>query len=258
MFAAHARRMFILWTALGIIGIAVITIVALVIYVRMNGPAILEAQRQFFTQTGYRHPEIPNAPVEEQVKFVPRRVGMADALRKGKRETRYVKPDPAGALEYTSMSITEAVAGGTMRSSSESWRLALGTPARLQLQIADKRLVSKGNVKDHFGRTRSWTQRYSSAIELDDAALAGRFAVFGDDAAAIRRVLARPDVRERLLGFAEVDLVVDDGSIVLSDPSGKNRKAGRIGGPRIVDSIPVHQNVQAMLGAIRDEVTAQR
>jgi hypothetical protein len=41
---------------------------------------------------------------------------MADALRKGKRETRYVKPDPAGALEYTSMSITEAVAGGTMRS----------------------------------------------------------------------------------------------------------------------------------------------
>jgi hypothetical protein len=246
--------MSILATVLGVFVIAVLTCVYLVIKVRRNLPQMMEAQKQFFTLTGYRHPEIPNAPIDEQVRFYPRRVSMADALTKGRLETRYVKPDPTGALEYSRESFSERSAAGIAKIHRESWRLALGTPPKLGLQIAEKKIVKQRNI-ERRGNTRTWTLLYETPIELDDAVMSDRFAVYGTDAIAIRRVLARPDIRERLLACAEVDLLVDGRSIVFSDPSGKNIKAGRMGNSSILESIPVHQRVQAMLGALRDEVS---
>ncbi|HEY0253797.1 MAG TPA: hypothetical protein VGC41_19840, partial [Kofleriaceae bacterium] len=190
---------------------------------------------------------------EEQIRYVPNRRNIK--LGSSANTTRYVKPDPAGALEYEATKIVQAVANGTRRTTYESWCLALTTEPRFRLQIADKKLVKSGNKENWRHQKQSFAQRYPDPVALDDAALENRFDVWGTDAVAIRKVLARPDVRDRLLQFAEVDLTVDDRSIVFSDPAGKNRKAERTGGARILDTIPVHQNIQAMLGAIREEIT---
>ena len=245
----------LLWL-LGIVVIFLVTVVALVLSTRKNLPEILAAQTEFFTETGYRHPEIPNAGIDETVRFAPRR-GNAWKME---LEKRYVRPDPAGAFVFASSARTE----GRYRVRRESWRMVLASAPSLRLQIAERKLMPSAGkaIGEHFtGKERTWKRVYPGPIELDDKALSARFAVFGTDPDAIRRLLAKPEVRDRLLAAAEIDLVVDDASILLSDPNGNNLKGGDAGpraslnpAPRLRASIPVHRNMHAMLGAIRDGV----
>ncbi|HEY4239062.1 MAG TPA: hypothetical protein VGM88_04575 [Kofleriaceae bacterium] len=242
-------------TVLTIVGVMLLTVVVLIVSTRRNLPRIMSAQTAFFTETGYRHPEIPGAPIEEQVKFVPKRGNvMAMALEK-----KYVKPDAAGPIAFESSSRSE----GRNRVQRESWRMTLPRPPAIRFQIAERSLlpsVGKAIGQHLTGRTRSWSQHYPTNVEIDDAAIAKRFAVFGEDPDAVRAVLAQAAIRERLLDCAEVDLVVDGGSILLSDPNGKNLAAGRTQrrgldpSPTIRASIPVHRKIHAMLGAVRDAI----
>jgi hypothetical protein len=243
-----------LWITLAAIPvIMVITIVAIIVAARRHGPAIVAAQREFFIQTGFQHPERLNQPLEAQVAYVPRR----GDLRTMKIETRYVRPLPTGEqILFDATATTEA----GKRVHRQAWRLALRQPPTAVLQIADRHLSSTGKaVREHLtGAKRTWRAVYPGPFPTGDAELDARFHFYSPDPDTARRLLARPGLRERLLACEEVDLTVSPGEIAFADPADENMKAARGGtigrmshglnaAPSILASIPVHQRVTAIL-----------
>lgn len=254
--------MFVLYVVLGVVAIAILTVVALVAAARKHGPAIAAAQREFFARTGFRHPERAAGTVEDQVSFVPRR-GNALALS---LETRYVRPSGAGEpLEFHATATVE----GRDRVHRQTWRRALVTPPTVRLQIADRSLSSLGKAVREMvtHSSRTWSALYPGPVPVDDPAFDRRFVVYGTEPEAVRRCLAAPGLRELLLGCAEVDLVVTDREIRFADPSDQNLREARGGttgrvakglnpAPSILASIPVHERITRIIDTTRDAVAS--
>lgn len=246
---------FVLLTLAGIVAIALITVVAIVLAARRHGPAIAAAQRDLFTQTGLRHPELPTGTIDEQVAFVPRR-GSALARR---LETRYVKPLADGErLDFHAVVAME----GNTRVRRQHWERTLAAPPRVHLQIADRALSSTGKaVREAVtGAARTWHARYPGPIALGDPELDARFVVFATDAEVARRCVTGPALRGHLLACAEVDVATTPTSIRFDDPADRNLRDARgpreglDPSPRIRASIPVHLRVEQILAAVRDAV----
>jgi hypothetical protein len=247
-----------LWITLAAVPvIAVITVVALVLAARKHAPEILAAQREFFTATGYQHPELPGRPVEEQIQYVPRRMDLATMAM----ETRYVRPiAPGEQVTFRATATTEA----GKRVHRQSWRLTLAQPPTALIQIADRDLSSLGKaVREAVTRSsRTWSAVYSHPVTFGDPALDARFVAYSPNPAAAQRCLATPALRQLLLACEEVDLIVSPTEIALADPADKNLKAarggtaGRVGNglnpaPSIRASIPVHQRMNQLLEQAR-------
>jgi len=228
--------MFVLACVGGIFGIAIITVVALVLVARKQGPEILAARRELFEQTGF---------VDQA----------ASGGKFGEMATHYVQRD--NGVEFRSTATYEA----GKRVHRMAWRKPLAQQPVVVFQLADRTLSSLGKgMKEALTATkRTWSPIYPGPIELADAALAKRFVAFGPDPAAIEKCLAAPGLRELLLACAEVDLVVTGSEIRFDDPSDRNMSAARGGtagriqmgiAGSIRASIPVHKRVLAILAGV--------
>jgi len=238
-------------------GVFVLALVAIILAARKHMPEILAAQRTFFEQTHYRHTDLPDRPIDEQVRHVPR-------SKFGVIEQRYVKRTPDGD-ELRFHASTRHEPGKVIR--ELTWWMPLGTPARIRLQVADRGLASFGKAaRELVTRTsRTWKAVYPGPIALDDTELDRRFLVYAPDADAARRCLADPRVRALLLECAEVDLIVTPEEIRFSDPSDKNMRANRDGAvkrlaamnaaPTIRASIPVHLRIGEIIERVRTAAT---
>ncbi|MEO8551105.1 MAG: hypothetical protein ABI678_14065 [Kofleriaceae bacterium] len=225
--------MFVLACIGGIFGIAIITVVALVLVARKQGPAIVAARQELFAQTGFEE-------------------GASAAGGKlGDLATHYVKPN---GTEFRSTATYEA----GKRVHRMAWRMPLAQQPQVVFQLADRKLSSLGkDVKEALtGVKRTWSPMYPGPIELADKSLASRFVAFGPDPAAIEKCLAAPGLRELLLACTEVDLVVTQKEIRFDDPSDRNLSAARGGttgriqagiAGSIRASIPVHKRMLEIL-----------
>jgi type II secretory pathway pseudopilin PulG len=214
---------FVLVVILGIVAIAVLTVVVLVVVARRHGPEIVAAQQALFAQTGYAdHSPRPTL---------------------NSREQHYIRAEPE--LHFRSRWTRDGQ--GTVQ--TLAWWMP--RPSPVQVQIADRSLLSlrKAATELVTGSTRSWSQVYPQEVPLGDPELAARFVAFGPDAAAVDRC-ARA-LRELLLACPEVDLVATATEIRFSDPRNQNlgdeRKAGLNPAPNIRASIPVHRRIQTIL-----------
>jgi hypothetical protein len=219
------------------------------------GPAF----RRFFEQTGYRHAEIVQAPLEDQVRLGEQK--LQQMFRGGAaHETHYVR-NYHGALVHH-----RSYVGGETRGLSQvtvcscTWTLPLAPPPRALWQIADRSLTGVGKaLKEAFSSTtRDWSPVYPTRIETGNPELDRRYVVYGVDPEAVRRALAAPGLAELLAGCVEVDLCVRPDGVTFSDPFQKNIRAG-MGGTigvmaggfdygRFMDStIAIHERIAQLL-----------
>jgi hypothetical protein len=172
---------------------------------------------RFFEKTGYRNPNMPDAPLPAQAQAIAAEMA---AWRFGQPfSTRYCR-DVDGVRIFF-----EQDQGGTR------WIVPLAAPPRVVLHVAEagfggaaeaiKSTVTTANRKD-------WTPALPIAARLGDPELARRFQAWGEDPGGVDRVLADPVVREALLGCAAVDLRVVD-HVRFDDPTIANLTAA-IGG----------------------------
>ena len=243
----YAAMSIALMIVLGFVGIFVISFVGIILLARRHVPAIMAARRAFFEQTGYRHPGLVAASIEEQVQFVPR-------MTLKTREERYVRRlDSDHEVSFLSSSVREP--GRIVR--RLSWSVPLAHSPAVVLQIADRSLSSFGKTaREALTRSsRTWSPIYPP-VALADAELDARFVAFGPDPEAVKRCVV--GLRELLLACKEVDLIVTPTEIRFSDPSDQNLSAahggttGRIAAgmnpaPTILSSIPVHQRINEIL-----------
>ncbi len=136
------------------------------------------------------------------------------------------------------------------------WSTRLAQPPRIALQVIEKRLIGKLSRVDNFIENKSyeWQQLFPHQVQLADAELERRFAVYGNDPALVVTALGANGVRESLLACKQVDLSVGPDGVVFSDPFRENIMAALGGGtgllmvgydPRAITQmiLPVHDRV---------------
>jgi hypothetical protein len=82
-------------------------------------------------------------------------------------------------------------------------------------------------------------------VASGDPTFDARIVVYGEDAAAVRRVLAAPGLRAAMLAVAELDLYVGRERVLFADPRHKNVRAD--GGTRLDQTAPAHDRIADVL-----------
>jgi hypothetical protein len=105
----------------------------------------------------------------------------------------------------------------------QTWELASPQP-RTGFQLVEKKLVSTTrallNLVGPFQRTL--TVVYPGPFPLGEADLDARFALYTDDVAAARAIVRQPELRQELLAFASVTLLIDEAGAMFCDPTDAN------------------------------------
>ncbi len=218
------------------------------------GPAL----KMFLERTGYRHPDLVNAPVEESVRIMEVMLNEQYSGRAQAFEQRYVRSFHGIPLEYSSFMGPGQNGGSVMWA---TWRVRPPAPPRILWEVADRSLVGARKAIGEFleNSTREYAPRYPQAVQTGDPALDARFVFYGVDPNAVRWVLSQnPRLKELLLASAEVCLVVAPDEIFFSDPTQKNMQAGMGGtvGAMAVGfdmaksmelQVPVHDRIAELL-----------
>jgi hypothetical protein len=216
--------------------------------------------REFLARTGYRYADIPEEPLEAQVLH-----GQALASRAGGRGYRIHMIRDFHGLPIHLEQATEHGRrdGGRQVSTTAAWWMPLARTAAIRLQVAERSFggATKALKELVTSHERTWSQRYPVRVEVGDRELDERFAFFGIDEGEVRSALGRADVRDLLLGLAEVDLCVHEDRVVLSDPLQRNVAAasgGALGqlalgtdpARRVAMAVPVHDRIAELLVAV--------
>lgn len=175
------------------------------------GPAL----RAMFEQTGYRHADMPNAPIEAHI-----RRSEELSRKRGDSRVRMVRNVEGRQLYWEQW--TQIVGSGW--STGCMWTMPLERLPRASFHIAEKRLVGAGKAIKEFmsSSKRNFTPAFEQQHAIGDAALDQRFVMFAVDPYAAREALAQPVLRALLLGCTEVDLVVKAHEVRFNDPSQVN------------------------------------
>jgi hypothetical protein len=105
----------------------------------------------------------------------------------------------------------------------EAWQLESPKP-RPCFQLIEKKLLSTTrallNLAGPFKYTL--TLAYPGPYPLDDADLDARFGLYAADPAVAASIIRQPDLRNRLLELASVNLRVDESGATFCDPTAAN------------------------------------
>lgn len=184
------------------------------------GPTFLT----FFEQTGYRNPDMPQAPLPVQAEAAAQRYRAMFAQGGGDTVIRYVR-DMNGLAVHHHMAYTRTPTGMSMRA---GWELLLPRPPRLGWHIAETRFGSVGlAVKEAFTNVETvWSPAYPHRVTSGDPEVDARFQMYADHPDTLRHVIAQPGMKAMLLACAEVDLRVLPDRVSFSDPLQRNLQAG--------------------------------
>ncbi len=178
----------------------------------------------FFEQTGYRNPDMPNAPLPMQAEAAAQKYRAMFAGGTGNTMIEYVR-DMNGLVLRHHMTYQHTGSGYSM---AAGWSLALPRQPRAGWHIAEKRFGSVGlAVKEAFTNVETvWSAAYPNRVSSGDPEVDARFQCYATDPGVIPHVLAQPGFRAALLACAEVDLRVLPDRVSFSDPLQKNLMAG--------------------------------
>jgi len=208
----------------------------------------------FFQRTGYRFPELLDAPPAVQAD---RAMFDAKNPKPGGYQVHYIRDYHGIRIHYESGYGMRKEGGKSVYWYSNAWEAEVPHPVRVPLHIADKSLDSTLKAaKELFSNSkRMFTPKGSQRIQTGIAEVDARFVVFGDDPAAVQAVFHHnPALVHALSGWAELDVSIVPGRAVFADPSQNNMNAamgGAVGsmalgfdyGKRLELGIPVHDRV---------------
>lgn len=177
----------------------------------------------FFEQTGYRNPDMPQAPLPAQAEAMAQRY-RAMFAQGGDMVIRYVR-DMNGLLLEHHMSHVRTAQGSTLRA---GWSLSLPRPPRVGWHVAERRFGSVGlAVREAFTNVETvWSPAFPQRVESGDPELDARFQMYATHPDALRHVAANPALKAMLLACAEVDLRVLADRVTFDDPTQRNLQAG--------------------------------
>jgi len=213
------------------------------------------AFESFFQRTGYRYPEMLDAPPAAQAERA-----MFEAKNPpsgGGFQIHYIRDYHGIRIHYESGSGMRKEGSKSIYWHSNAWQADVTHPLRVPLHIADKALDSTLKAaKEMFSNSkRVFTPKGSQRVQTGIPEIDSRFVVFGDDPAAVQAVFHQnPALVQALSGWAELDLSIVPGRAVFADPSNHNMTAalgGSVGsmalgfdyGKRLELGIPVHDRV---------------
>ena len=216
------------------------------------GPAI----RSFLERSGYRQAEAPSAPIEEQVRITeaqmsPLFTGSAEPF-----EMNLVRDFHGVAIHHHQSAVSDEKSG--TRYYTCTWTLPISS--RVRWQAAARSLSgAKKALKEAFSNRRmDWEPLYQTKILSGDVELDRKIDFYGEDPAAVQRVLAAPGLKQALLLLVEANLRVTAEGVTFSDPFQKNILAG-VGGTvgmmaigsdtgKFFDlTLPVHDRIAELL-----------
>jgi hypothetical protein len=178
----------------------------------------------FFEQTGYRNPDMPEAPLPVQAEAAAQRYRAMFAQPAGDTRIEYVR-DMNGLLLRHHMSYLRHAKGMSM---SAGWDLRLPHPPRAGWHVAEKRFGSVGlAVKEAFSNVETvWHPAYPNRVQSGDPEIDARFQMYAEHPDVMRHVVAQPGMKAMLLACAEVDLRVLRDHVRFADPLQRNLQAG--------------------------------
>lgn len=210
------------------------------------------AMREFFERSGYRHSQIPQAPIEQQIQ---QSMVLAEQQRKGNSDIHMVRLFDEQPIHWHCWTRV----GGRGFTMGCEWNLQLAQPLRGLFHVAEKSLGSTAAAVKGFmtSSERTWSPAYPHRVETGDAELDGRFQIYCNDPSAAR-ILTTPEIKSLLLAQAEVDLVVKPNEVQFFDPSQNNlrsamggtagmMKAARDPSKSLMMSLPVHDAISRLL-----------
>jgi hypothetical protein len=230
-------------------------------------PAAIE----FFRRTGYCYHDRPNMPPEVQADRAATEANelMAMGQKQASGEnyeysTHYVRNHHGLVIHFITRFGYEKSGTTSTSYRSAAWTAELPSPPRVPIHIADKSLVGLAKAAGElFSNTkRHFTPRGSRNVTTGVPAIDSKLAVWGEDEAAVRQVLAsNPAIADMLSNWASLDVYVTSEGAAFNDPSQENMTAamgGMIGnmalgfdmGKRMELSIPVHDRVCDLLLAL--------
>ena len=213
------------------------------------------AFESFFQRTGYRYPELLDAPPAIQADRA-----MFEAKNppsSGGYQVHYIRDYHGIRIHYESGSGYRKEGSKSIYWVSNSWEAEVPHTPRVPMHIADKSLDSTLKAaKELFSNSkRTFTPKGSQRIQTGIPEVDAKFVVFGDDPAAVQAVFHQnPALVHALAGWAELDVSIVAGRAVFADPSQNNMNAamgGAVGsmalgfdyGKRLELGIPVHDRV---------------
>jgi hypothetical protein len=219
------------------------------------------AFESFFQRTGYRYPELSNAPPAAQADRA-----MSDARnpQPGGYQLHYVRDYHGLRIHYESGYGMRKEGSKSVYWYSNAWEAEVPHAVRVPMHIADRALDSTLKAaKELFSNSRRvFTPKGSQRVQTGIPEVDAKFVVFGDDPAAVQAVFHRtPALVQALFGWAELDVSIVSGRAVFADPNQHNMNAamgGSVGsmalgfdyGKRLELGIPVHDRVADLLALL--------
>jgi hypothetical protein len=211
--------------------------------------------REFFARTGYRYTAVPG-DADAQLREHERRAREGQR-RGGGLDVALVRVWRGVTVYHDFHSGWEARDGGERFVTSCCWSVPLARPPAVRWQAAARALDAAGRrlVGPAARRERSWQPELPVRITTGDGAFDARIVVYGEDAEAVRRVLATPGLKQALLSVAELDLCVGRERARFADPLQKNGRGGRMarlarrlgGGQGFAPSVAAHDRIADLL-----------
>ena len=242
-----------------VIGIVVLAGIGYSVWVSQNaGKAVVHnmgpAMREWFSRSGYRHAQIVEAPMEQQIQ---QSMVLAEQQRKGNSDIHMVR----GFAEHSVHWRQWTRLTGSGYSTGCEWSVPVNHNLRALFHIADKSYGGAGQRVKGFmsNTTHSWSPAYPHRVATGDAALDERFQVYCNDPSALH-VLSNPSVKAMLLERVEVDLVVRAHEVVFFDPAQNNLRSAMGGtagmmkvaadpSQAMMMSLPLHDAIAQLLVA---------
>jgi hypothetical protein len=218
------------------------------------GPAL----HKFYGQTGYRYADMPQAPLEEQVRVGEQRMmAMYNGSATGDIDFHLVRDFHGAPVHFRqSYSRRNNSDGSTTISMGATWFTPLAAPPRAKWEAIDRSLVGFGKaVKEAFSNmTRKLEPMYAHEVPTGDPELDKKVVIYAEDPQAALAALRSPGLREMILRTTEVHLAVTDREVFFADPFQKNMTAamgGMVGqmsigfdyGRMFDATIPVHEQM---------------
>ena len=207
--------------------------------------------RDFLARSGYRHVELREAPLEQQVE---RSLELAAKQAKGDSQTRMVRAVDGSCVYWEQW--TQLTGSGYAMGCQ--WSVPLAAAPRALVHVADQRLMGAGKAVREFmtSHRREFRAAYPTRISVGDPAFDARFAVFCENEHAARAVLADAEFRASLHACEEVDLVVAPSQILFRDPSMANQRAAMGGSAGMLAAVRDPDRAAAATLMVHDRIAA--